>query len=239
MKIKNKINWQVLSGALKKPKNIALISVTIILIVISSFIITIYSYDEPSFIPEEIREEIRGAIIEKIGTPLQSISNPAGTFIIDAAHDKAKAYAYGKYKKETASWPTYTDEETGLSLKYPEGSEIEKSIDQTENYVGTISFWDKSSLEVNNGLPIYDIDIFAADDLGALFWVESQNIPEGIITEITTVSINGKEFIRAIEAGAPDHLIYVYKGSRYYYKFKTSFEEMELIENVLKTFKEI
>lgn len=113
-----KINWEIFKESFLRPKFIIISLVMTLIIGFGLTTYSIYTKDEPSFIPENFRDEVRGAIIEKIGQPLQSISNPAGTFIIDAAYDKSKAYAYGK--DDTKNWPTYTDEDSGISVKYPE-----------------------------------------------------------------------------------------------------------------------
>ncbi|MBW6431653.1 hypothetical protein K0A96_00530 [Patescibacteria group bacterium] len=116
---KTDIDWDNFGDTLKQPRVIGLIVGVVSLLSLGALVYMVYAEDKPAFIPEEIREDVRGAIVEKIGQPLQSISNPAGTFIINAAHDKAKAYAYGHDK--TKNWPTYTDEDLGISLQYPEG----------------------------------------------------------------------------------------------------------------------
>jgi hypothetical protein len=136
------IDWDNFAATLKQPKVIGLIVGVVFLLSIGVLVYMVYAEDKPAFIPEEIREDVRGAIIEKIGQPLQSISNPAGTFIINAAHDKAKAYAYGR--DETKKWPTYTDEDLGISIKHPEDWVA------TEDHLGMAFFVPSSKIDQFN-----------------------------------------------------------------------------------------
>ncbi len=127
MKSLKNANFKKILAFAKRPKVIIWAFVLALLVYLATLTFFIYSKDRPAYIPEDIRENVRGAIVEKIGQPLQQISNPAGTFIINAAYQKANSYAYGHNKKDTKNWPEYTDPETGLTFSYPEGWEVEEN----------------------------------------------------------------------------------------------------------------
>ena len=124
MKSLKNANFKKILAFAKRPKVIIWAFVLALLVYLATLTFFIYSKDRPAYIPEDIRENVRGVIVEKIGQPLQQISNPAGTFIINAAYQKANSYAYGHNKKDTKNWPEYTDPETGLTFSYPEGWEV-------------------------------------------------------------------------------------------------------------------
>jgi hypothetical protein len=101
-------------GAIKW--TVIILSVVIIGGAIKALLWTIYTKDEPAFVPEEVREDIRGAIKES-GEAIKTVSEPVGSAIVDAAFEKV----VNTPEDPTANWPTYTDSATGISMKYPEG----------------------------------------------------------------------------------------------------------------------
>lgn len=253
MRKEKNINFDRIRGVFQKPLNVLALLLIIFFLGSILTIITIYTKDKPTFIPEEARGSTRGAIIENIGEPLKSIFEPLGSLIVDAAYvgnnqpsskepetKNTPIDAESKTKEDPNSWPLYVDTESGISIRHPDLF-IEKEMSPVDDYRGTISFWGRNNERPASvsGLPVFDIDLFSLTDASALDWVYEKNSPIGIISEINEVKIGDKNFVVATRGGSPDHLIYVFKGDSYFYMFKTSLEGKELIEDVLKTFSQL
>lgn len=166
-----KEKWAKVKEFFSRPKvikwTVIILSVVIVVGAIKALVWTIYTKDQPKFIPENVREDVRGAIIDKIGKPLQQISNPAGTFVINAAwKSQGNMNGLDKQDDKTKNWPTYTDEETGISFKYPEGWVL-------NDEGGSIKLFEAQYLDYESEYPQFVIKTYGnnASDLSS--WLDS------------------------------------------------------------------
>lgn len=181
--------------------------ILIILVVVGSLkalVWAIYTQDKPAFVPEDVRADVRGAIVEKIGKPLQQISNPAGTFIINAAW-KSQGNMYGLEKQDdkTKNWPKYTDEETGISFKYPEGWLVDDSGDYIKMFESKYSNYESE-------YPQIIIKTFDYDGNNLNNWLDSNK--EIFIGDQDPLEVPGFAVRVPVKVGALEGLEFEYES---------------------------
>jgi hypothetical protein len=119
--------WTKAKEFFSRPKvikwSIVILSVLIVVGTLKTLVWTIYTKDKPAFVPEEVREDIRGAIKER-GESIKKVSKPVGTAIVEAVFTELGSED-DSVPSTTDNWPTYTNAELGISFKYPEGWVVE------------------------------------------------------------------------------------------------------------------
>lgn len=106
----------------------------IMVIITIGFLTSIYVYDKPEFVAEEVRGKIQEGIVDSVAEPIKSVNLALGEKIESWSYQnrcenqenvqEANQYRERYREEEIRNWPTYTDEETGISFKYPEGWEV-------------------------------------------------------------------------------------------------------------------
>lgn len=228
--------------------------VLIVLIVAATFLIIvgffslIYFKDQPKFVPENIREDIREGVKGAIAEPLKAVAPSVGQALEDAAYQAPEpngssnnsngSNSSGATSSDTSTWQTYKNEKYGYELKYPEG--IKTSENVSNDFLSSVSFWsgDNYGKQINGVFPEFEININASNiNETAIEWVNKQNTPIRVISDIKEINKGSHEWIKAIEAGDPDHVIYVLKVDDKIYKLSTSLEEPEYIDEILGNLK--
>ncbi len=176
----------------KKPKVIIWMIVAVFFISLAVLVPFVYAKDMPKFIPEETRKEIGEGVFKAVAEPIGRVLPNLKTVIVNAAWTKDKKEnagnscgheAGGNGKKDTKNWPTYVDEETGVSFKYPEGWSV------TQGDIGVFSFSpDEDSYD---RITIYKSSNFQSVDE---YWNNYIKNWDAVIDEVDIVEIKGNSF---------------------------------------------
>lgn len=125
-------------------KNIVLWVLGTLVVTSIGLLASIYMYDKPEFIDPEIRGKIQEGIVDSVAEPLKDVNLTLGEKIESYSYQNRyvnrenvqdeNQYREQNREEETKDWPTYTDEEAGFSIKYPEGWEVVESSASTKIY---------------------------------------------------------------------------------------------------------
>lgn len=219
--------WRKVKEFFSRPKvlkwTIVILTSVIVIGAIKALIWTIYTQDKPTFVPDEMREDIQG-VIKESGESIKKVSKPVGSAIVDSAYKKPEVHTVPALDP-TAGWKTYTNSKIGINIKYPQNLLTEYTEEPFEQYIGTLTF-------INNQTAVFDLDIFVSGE-DSLAWVNKLAAETNFLTEINEVALGNKKFIKAIEAGDPDHFIYVTNLKGKIFKYKVAEENYRELENVL------
>lgn len=143
--------WKKVKEFYSRPKVIrwTIVILTLVIIggTIKALLWSIYTEDKPSFVPEEVREEIQGAIKES-GEAIKKVSEPIGTAIVNSVYEDS-----GEDEEDsTAGWQTYSDEDLGITFEYPKDWQVFES--------GMESFSFGPNLDSLDGITVYYSDSF-------------------------------------------------------------------------------
>ena len=123
--------WAKTKDFFSRPKvikrTVIILTSAILLIFVLALVWAIYTKDEPVFVPEEVRGNIQEVITDG-GEAIKTLSEPLGSAIVEAGYIHTLEFATDSEDdngEATANWPTYTNEELGISFKYPEGWVVE------------------------------------------------------------------------------------------------------------------
>lgn len=125
--------WEKVKEFFSRPKvikwTIVILTLTIVFGAIKVLVWTIYTKDKPAFVPQEVREDIQGAIKES-GEAIRTVSRPVGTAIVNSAYKKPAPVV----NDPTAGWKTYTNPDLRISFKYPDSWTIDSPYSNIRVY---------------------------------------------------------------------------------------------------------
>lgn len=226
-------------------KVLAILIIVVTFLIIAGFFSLIYFKDQPKFVPERTRENIREGVKGAIVEPLKSILPSIGQTLSDAEYRAPSTGTSANGQSSTSStdtstWQTYKNDQYGYEIKYP--GDVKTSENVSSGFLSSISFWseDNYQKQQNGVFPEFDVNVIDSNSIEtASEWLNKQNNPPGLISDIKEVSKNYCKWLKAIEVGDPDHVIYVLKINDKIYKIITSLEEPQYINEVLENFKAI
>jgi hypothetical protein len=223
------------------------IIVTSIIVVVSGVALT-YLYS-PSFVPQIIKSANKKVVDKIIGKELaeriDETRDENGATSIRALFNSNKEENLARHcekkeekeKEQGKCYKTYKNEEFGFSVKYPENLESIENKSLSSDHLNSISFWKKEK-DPNDLFPEFQIDVFnkiSTSDT-SLNWTNRKNDPPGFISDISEIKKGNYSWVKAIEAGDPDHIIYVTSANSKIYQITTPINEIENINEIIQSF---
>jgi len=167
--------WAKTKDFFSRPKvirrTVIILTSAILLIFVLALVWAIYTKDEPVFVPEEVRGNIQEAIADG-GEAIKTLSEPLGSAIVEAGYIHTLESATDSENGDdgaTANWPTYTNEELGISFKYPEGWVVEVSG-------AGLKVYDEGYSGFESEFPMVLLSVHDGSGLGLENWLDQNKV---------------------------------------------------------------